>query len=319
MCLKHTTPPSVIVVDSQKGPSARNGDEPMATMKGRNFRIMMLVLLLGVFASAAEVPAACDQKIATLSAGQLSISSAGCSLRQVMDAVKRVTGIETVMPSTAGALPVFATLGPGQPARVISDLLEDLPFNSRLVAKADGNLLRITLTEQLAPVVLSAADLKKLEEQKKKSDAMNLASARDNYQYDATTKRAELDDSTLKKLPALPPGVPSSMWALYPGIAATVADTGALPSFPATASTAQPAPLVPNSGGLGFQIPSDPGNVPKGAIGLPQLPPGIDPNLGKLYPWNLMQLIQGGFKPNYLPMPPMAGAIPITPPPPAGH
>jgi hypothetical protein len=302
-------------------PVFSNGDEAMANMTGRVFRISMLVLLLGVLGRAADVPAVCDQKIATLSAGQLSISSAGCSLQRVMDAVKHVTGIEAVMPASAGSIRVFATLGPGQPARIVSSLLEDLPFNSRLIAKADGSgsLLRVELTEQLAPVVLSAADLKKLEEQKKASDAMKLASAADANHYESPTKRAELDDSTLNRLPALPPGVPSSMWALYPGIAATVADSGTLPSFPANASPAQGSPLVPISNGQGFQIPADPGAVPKGAIGLPQLPPGIDPNLGKLYPWNLMQLIQGGFKPNYLPVPPMAGPIPFTPPTPTGH
>ena len=295
----------------------------MATFAGRCLRLMVAVLLIAVSGSASESGAApCDQRLATLRAGQLVVASQGCSLQQVLNAISHVTGIETTMPGSANALPVFATLGPGQPAHVVSDLLDGLPFNSRLVAKADGsgNLVRVALTERVAPVVLSPDELKKLAEQKKKNDAAKLAAASDDYQYEQQPRRTEVDAEMIKRLPALPPGVPSSMWALYPGIAQTVADTGSLPSFPTTASSAVPSSGIgSNLGGGNFQIPSDPGAVPKGAIGLPQLPPGIDPNLGKLYPWNLMQLIQGGFKPTNLPTPPMAGAIPITPPPTTGH
>ncbi len=295
----------------------------MAIVAGRCLRVMFAVLLIAASLRASEVLAPqCDQRVATLRAGQLIVSSQGCSLRQVLNAISHATGIETTMPGSASALPVFATLGPGQPARVLSDLLDGLPFNSRLIAKADGSggLVGVALTERRAAVVLSADDLKKLAEQKKKDDAARLALASDDSRYDRTAQRPEVDAEMIKRLPALPPGVPSSMWALYPGIAQAVADTGSLPSFPETASSALPA----NGAGSGlsgpaFQVPNDPGAVPKGAIGLPQLPPGIDPNLGKLYPWNLMQLIQGGFKPSYPPVPPMAGAIPLTPPPTAGH
>jgi hypothetical protein len=293
----------------------------MSTIAGRCLGTVVALLLIAVGGRAAEVSTAtCDQTIATLSAGQLTVSSQGCSLRQVLNAISHETGIETNMPGSAGTIPVFATLGPGQPARIVSSLLEGLPFNSSLVAKADGSgkLLRVALTARLAPPVMTAVESNKTGAAKK-NDATSLASVPDVYQYEQPSRRAELDDSTLKKLPALPPGVPSSMWALYPGIAQSVADNGgSLPSFPASSTFAQSAPPVTASG-QAFAVPSDPGAVPKGAIGLPQLPPGIDPNIGKLYPWNLMQLIQGGFQPSYPPVPPMAGPISLTPPPPTGH
>jgi hypothetical protein len=297
-----------------------------------------MILLIFVAAGLGQVFAAsCDQPSVSFQAGKLAIISKGCSLQQVLTAVSRETGIETVVPASAGAVPVFAAIGPADPVRVVTELLDGSPFNSTLVAKADGTggLLRVVLTERKAPIadkptvaatqpgaaatapsggkqaVASAPSANRPDpnQDKKNKDEKTAAAQPGNDLQAEARGRPEIDESTLRKLPPLPPGVPTAMWSLYPDI---VQNNGIVPSGPPLLPNGQPAPSATAFNGATFDplraplYPFDPAYAPKGVIGLPQLPPGIDPAIGRIYPWNLMQLIQNPITLPNIKLPPMA-------------
>jgi hypothetical protein len=296
-----------------------------------------MILLIFVAAGFGQVFAAsCDQPAVSFQAGKLTITSKGCSLQQVMTAVSRETGIEAVVPASAGAVPVFAVIGPADPVRVVSELLEGSPFNCTLVSKADGSggLLRVVLTERKAPIsdkpILAATQPgaastapntgkqavasassgnSQAPNSGKKNKDENIAAAQpgDDLQSEQAKGRPELDESTLKRLPPLPPGVPTAMWALYPDI---VQNNGIVPSGAPILPNGQPAPSAANAATFdplrSPLYPYDPALAPKGVIGLPQLPPDIDPAIGRIYPWNLLQLIQNPITLPNIHLPPMA-------------
>jgi hypothetical protein len=309
-------------------------------MRGNSyFSVVCGALMLVIFGltSLLAYGGTCDRMQVTFKEGQLGIQSNGCSLQQVLEAVKDKTGIELETPASAAAIPVTINLEPGEPKAVLGLLLHDTDFNYILIA-GDGNTLsRIILTERSAAVVpavsaltpppasdaalkaekaasaVSAAakepatkDPKKKKEEKKVED--EVAAVEDDG--DDALKKPELDDATLKKLPQLPPGIDPGMWRLYPSI---VQNGGVVPdgppTFPGGGSLVQPT-----SGQAGMSAQSgsfeDPLPGPKGVIGLPTLPPEIDPNMGKLYPWNLMQLIQGPIIYPNVTLPPPAKPVP---------
>ena len=115
-------------------------------------RILVLVVMVLTASARTMFAANCDQPRVSFQDGQLSISSAGCSLRQVLTTVARQTGIETEIPPSTSAIPVFFDLGPGNPRQVVRALLEGVPFNWSLAIRenASPNLERIVLTEQIA-------------------------------------------------------------------------------------------------------------------------------------------------------------------------
>lgn len=277
----------------------------------------------------------CDRPDVTFKAGQLTITSKGCSLQQVLTAVTRETGIEAVVPASAAAVPVFGVIGPADPVRVISELLDGSPFNCTLVAKADapGGLLRVVLTERKAfvpdkPAVAAAqpsatpatgarnggsalaaasSGAGPNQDIKKKEEIAVLPQPADDIQSEQARGRTPIDDETLKKLPQLPQGIPTAMWSLYPQI---VQNGGIVPSGPPILPNGQSASAFSNPGAYdpltSPLLPFDPAFAPKGVIGLPQLPPNIDPAIGRLYPWNLMQLIQSPITLPNIQLPPPA-------------
>jgi hypothetical protein len=292
--------------------------EAIASRRRGSMVVLLFIALAGC--SGQLFAKTCDQPVVSFKAGQLSVSSNGCSLQQTLNAISRQTGMEVEMPASASTIPVFAVLGPGDPARVISELLEGSPFNCTLTAKADGSggLVRVVLSERVAfvpdkppaaagPPAAPAASARtggaqgatrassgsapdpNKDTKKKKEDGPTVASADYDDQSDQPRRRA-LDEDTLKKMPPLPPGVSTDMWQLYP----TLVDNGGVaPSGPRILPNGQPAPPVSAFNSANNEQPlGDPAAVPKGAVGLPTLQPGIDPAIGKLYPWNLMQLIQ---------------------------
>lgn len=305
-------------------------------MRGNNsFSVVcraLIFVILGL-TSLLAVGGTCDRMQVTFKEGQLGIQSNGCSLQQVLEAVKDKTGIELEAPASAAAVPVTINLEPGEPSAVLGLLLHDTDFNYILVAGDGNSLSRIILTERSAAVVpaISALapppasdaapkaekataakepatkDPKKKKGEKKVED--QVAAVEDDG-GDAL-KKPELDDATLKKLPQLPSGIDPGMWRLYPSI---VQNGGVIPggppALPGGGSLVQPTPGQAGMPGQSGNF-EDPPPAPKGVIGLPTLPPEIDPNMGKLYPWNLMQLIQGPIiYPNFT-MPPFAKPIPL--------
>ena len=290
----------------------------METIANRHRGSIVALLFIVVAGCTGQLLATtCDQPVVNFKAGQLSISSNGCSLQQTLNAVSHQTGIEVDMPASAATVPVFGVLGPGDPGRVISQLLDGSPFNSTLTAKADGSghLVRVVLSERVAFVPDKAptavgqlgapAGSANVSGAQIKEERSPLASAGVNDLSDSPRPRRELDEETLRKLPPLPAGVPVAMWQLYPSL---VDSGGIVPSGPQILPNGQPAPFNSNLQPSG-PVPGDPGYVVKGAIGLPPLPPGIDPAIGKLYPWNLMQLIHGPVQLPNIQLPPMAQPI----------
>jgi hypothetical protein len=288
----------------------------------------ILVLFLIVLTGCAEpmLAAGCDQLRVSFQDGQLTISSAGCSLRQVLTLVGRQAGIETEVPLSASAIPVFFTLGPGNVRQVLSALLDGIPFNWSLAIKENGsaNVERVMLTELITPrevpkpaeaAALTAptsakGDGKVVPGQsapsnrggEAKPDGITTDASVGSSQSDQPPRRADVDDSTLSKLPALPPGVPSAMWSLYPGI---VDNGGAVQSGPPVLPSGQLA----STNILASPSGPNPNTVPMGCYSCP-VPPGINPAIVTLYPQNLMQLIQMPVTLPNISVPPMAPPIP---------
>jgi len=297
-------------------------------------RRILVMLLMAVTGCAGPLFAAsCERPLVSFQAGQLTISSTGCSLLQVLTAVGRETGSETEIPPSAGATPVFASLGPDDPRRVVSALLEGFPFNWSLKTTPDESrsLERILLTERRAPLVeetkaLVGAVANVTENgtllaghapagntgTTTKGNEAAAAASLEVQQSDQPQRRTEIDDSTLSKLPTLPPGVPTGMWQLYPGI---VANGGAVQSGPPILPNGElapaPSPATASNLPTASNVPSlafDPASAPKGCTACP-VPPGVDPAIVKLYPANLMYLVQQPITLPNIQFPPMAQPI----------
>jgi hypothetical protein len=274
----------------------------------------LLLLVLAGCAGQLFAAASCHDPVVGFQAGQLTIASQGCSLQQVLTAVGRQTGIETQVPASASAVPVFANLGPGDPRQVVSALLDGAPFNWSLAIKGDefSRLVGVVLAERIAPLkpekppvaaVQVAATLaanatynrKPLVGQAPPDNNREMAreitgnatseAALQHQPSDQPRRRAEIDDATLSKLPPLPTGVPTGIWALFPDVVANIVANGgpAQSSFPSSAPASNPAEPPPNSA-------RNPALGSKGCSSCP-IPPGVDPRVVNLYPSNLMQLI----------------------------
>ncbi len=308
-------------------------------------RCALLLLAFVAFSSLASGDT-CDRMQVNFKAGQLSIQSSGCSLQQVLEAVQEKTGIQLDMPPLAATVPVTVNIEAGEPTAVLTTLLAGTNFNYIIVAGGAGNLpAQVILTDVPAAAVTTAPavatpkadasapapatvvaskekepvkpkkakDKDKDAEKEGKKAEPQIASGDD----DGAQPKPELDDATLKKLPQLPAGIPAAMWRLYPDLVQNVLQNGG--SIPQDAPTLQGGALgLPTAGqagqlgqpGVGTNF-VDPPPLPKGVVGLPTLPPGIDPNMGKLYPWNLMQTIPGPIIYPDIKLPPMAQPIKI--------
>ncbi len=299
----------------------------LAVVSDRLGRMVALLLLMALSGGAGQLFAAtCDQPQVSFQAGQLTISSNGCSLQQVLTAVGRQTAIETEIPASASTIPVFAKLGPESPRKAVSALLDGIPFNWSLATKEDDSrsLVRVVLTERSAspelaePSVAAAASSlaanagangRFMGGQTPPSNGRETtmeASTFADEQSNQPRRRAELDDSTLAKLPPLPPGVPTAMWQLYPSL---VQSGGVVQSGPPVLPNGQLAAAASLTSASSAASPFDPALAPKGVINLPPLPSNIDPAIGRIYAWNLMQLIQNPITLPNLQLPPMAQPI----------
>ena len=279
-----------------------------------------LLLLAIVAISSLAHGGTCDRMQVNFKAGQLAIQSSGCSLQQVLEAVQEKTGIEMEMPALASTVRITVELEAGEPTAVLASLLGGTRFNYVIVPGSQGSLpTQVILTEVPAAAAATApvdsapkvestpavalapkepAKPKKAKTKEKKAEDQ-VAAAED----DGGQPKPELDDSTLKKLPQLPAGIPAAMWKLYPDI---VQNGGVVPQGPPVLpGQVTPAPAGQPAQSFYFEDPV----VAKGVVGLPTLPPEIDPNMGKLYPWNLMQTIQGPIIYPPIKLPPLAPPI----------
>jgi len=280
-------------------------------------RFVSLLLLALALCAGQLVAGVCDQPVVNFQAGQLTLSSNGCSLQQVLAAVSNKTGIETKMPAAASTVPVFAHLGPADPRQVISALLDGIPFNWSLAIASDGSrsLVAVTVSERSVSSDPIRASLTQgpttlngklpagrvASGSAKASGSNDAASASDAPLQDQPKKHTELDDATLNKLPPLPAGVPSSMWQLYPDVVSDMLANG--PSQNSTGTSGGANPLTSSS-----LNPSNNSNVPtqgRGCWSCP-VPQGIDPRVVLPYPPNLMQQVQMPITPPNLPQYPPA-------------
>lgn len=277
-------------------------------------RILALLMLVLTGCAGQLFAASCDQPRVSFQAGQLTISSQGCSLQQVLTAVGRQTGIETQVPASASAVPVFANLGPGDPRQVVSALLDGTSFNWSLATEGNVSrrLVAVVLTERSAPLepaklsaaaqaaATLAANGKPPASQallvNKQERANATEAAFQDQPPDQPKRRVEIDEATLSKLPPLPPGVPSSMWQLFPDIVANIVDNGGVVQG---GPNGQPGPTASSPTASA----SDPAFAPKGCQNCP-VPPGVDPRMRGLYPWDLMQQIQMPVRPSNVVQPP---------------
>lgn len=288
------------------------------------------LLLVLSFSASSLYAGTCDQAV-QFKGGLLSIQSNGCSLQQLLQAVQTQAGIEVDIPLSAAGVPVVLNADPAEPATVITSLLSTTKYNYYLVGGAQNSVARVVISEIKPPApsalpvqvtppqqVASVAPPKavppvaKKETKKKKQDQDKDDKLAEVINSDDEPKpKPELDESTLRNLPQLPPGIPAALWRLYPEI---VQNGGVVPNNPLSLSNGNPIPQ-PAAGqdpNVSY-YPQDAPPVPKGVVGLPTLPPGIDPNMGKIYPWNLMQTINGPITYPNIVLPPMAPPIGGTP------
>jgi hypothetical protein len=293
----------------------------MSAIASHRFGRLVALLMLALTACAGQLLAAvCDHPVVHFQAGQLTLSSNGCSLQQVLTAVGRNTGIETKLPASTSTVPVFANLGPGDPRQVVSALLDGIPFNWSLALAEGGSrsLVGVVLTEQIRSPEAATPSVAAVTTEhgnllagqtlpgNKRGTTLNAGKGKEaateaslEDQPDQRKRRAEIDDSTLSKLPPLPPGVPTGMWQLYPDVVANIVanDGAAQSSSPALPNGQLASSLTPSASG--------PGSVGRGCRNCP-VPPGVDPRIVNLYPWNLMQLIQSPITQPPLQLPPPA-------------
>ncbi len=288
----------------------------MAVAGARRAALISFFILLFLAACTSPLFAkGCEQPTVTFTSGKLSVSSNGCSFQQVFEAIKRQTGIDVVLPPSASTVPIFAVAGPGDPAHVVSELLEDSPFNSTITARSDGSgsLLKIVLTERVAfvPDQLTPAQIET--QNAMKAAAKDKEKGKDTVVADNAgdiKRRPQFDDDTLKKMPTLPGNIPVAMWNLYPSL---VENGGVPPTQTAggpAASSSGPFNNGIDGAGPNTNNPYDSATYRKGAMNVP-LPPGMDPAILKLYPYNLMDLIHNP-PPPPPPGPPLQMAPPLT-------
>lgn len=260
-------------------------------------RVVLLLMAVLASCSLRLLGAVCDQPVVSFSAGQLTISSNGCSLQQVLTAVGRKTGVDTTLPPSTHAVPVFVHLGPGDPRRIVSALLDGVPFNWSLATTDNESpaIIAIVLSDQVAfsaPAQTMSANKKEL------ISASDARSASLSGPLPELPKpRTEIDQATLSKLPPLPSGVPVGMWQLFPDVFSNLMTNGV------TQSSSASFPNQPSSSALNQQSVSAPSSGLRGCEGCP-VPPGIPPNIVNLFPWNTMQLIHTPPTPSTLQLPP---------------
>ena len=186
----------------------------------------------------------CDQP-AQFKNGLLSIQSNGCSLQQVLQSVQDQAGIEVEIPASAARVPVIVKIEPTDPAAAINSLLHGTSFNYYVVGGERTSVARVVVTEVSAPTAptvqppaatqvataspkaVAATEPAKRKAKKKKEEV--IASDEIINNDDEPQGKPELDESTLKKLPRLPPGIPAMMWRMYPEI---VQNGGVAPRCP---------------------------------------------------------------------------------------
>ncbi len=273
--------------------------------------VHILIVLVALSGPAPYTFAAtCDQPRVNLQAGQITISSDGCSLLQVLNRFGRETGVTTEVPGSASALPVYGVFGPGSPKDVVSALLDGIPFNWTVSTEDNsGKLIAVSLAQRTPP--LPAVKVAAVGNGTT-SAGISRSSVSGNVQPEVSAIRPKLDDSNTSKLPQLPPGVPSSMWNLYPSLAL---NGGTVPSGPpllpngqpllTSASTTSSSNSGSSNSGSSNSGPLPPFFGPLGCANCP-VPPGVDPAIRNIYPSNLLQLIGMPIMNPNIQLPPMA-------------
>jgi len=290
----------------------------------RRFMLGCALFLVVSLAGLPSYGSTCDHA-AQFKNGLLSIASSGCSLEQVLNAVQQQAGIEVEVPPSAAQVPIVANLEPGQPSAVLTSLLSTTKFNYYLVPGEQNTVARVVVSEAsaapapvaqaatvqqgAAPAQEAVATAKKKVEKKKKEKVEVASTEVINTDQDQTPK-PEIDESTLRNLPQLPPGLPVAMWKMYPDI---VQNGGVVPDAPLTMSNGTPVPAQANPQEGNPYYYQEPPPLPKGVVGLPALPPDINPAMGKIYPYNLMQTINGPITYPSIVLPPMALPIGVAP------
>jgi hypothetical protein len=291
----------------------------------RRFMLGCALFLVVSLAGLPSYGSTCDHAV-QFKDGLLSIAASGCSLEQVLTAVQLQAGIEVEIPPSAARVPIVANIEPGQPSAVLTTLLSTTKFNYYLVPGAENTVARVVITEPSAPTappVLAtpvpqvaataqeaAPTTAKKKVEKKKKDKVEVANNEVINTDQDPTPKPEIDESTLRNLPQLPPGLPVAMWKMYPDI---VQNGGVVANVPLTMSNGTPVPAQANPQEGNPYNYQEPPPLPKGVVGLPALPPDINPAIGKLYPYNLMQTINGPITYPSIVLPPMALPIGVTP------
>ncbi|HXZ78754.1 MAG TPA: hypothetical protein VEG30_02420 [Terriglobales bacterium] len=236
--------------------------------------------------------------------GQLTISSENSTLREIFDAIRVQTGASIEGAAIDDSIRLATHLGPGSVHTILGDLVYGTPFNLLITTSAESpeKINRIVLTKKLNTAEMARLETadhlaaKAVEKSGRNSVGENIASRVDERNRPSTTA-----DAIPTNRPALPPGIPSEMWNLYPQLLQQ--NTG-LSTPNLTPENIPPLQNARNSQN------TQPVAVSPPPGGYPALPRGIPPEIWTLYPPNIMQLIQNAGPP---PAPtPRPATVPTT-------
>jgi len=222
--------------------------------------------------------------------GQLSISAENSTLRDILDAVHAQTGANIEGSAVNDSSRMVAHFGPGNVRTVLGDLIYGTRFNL-MILTAPGSperINRIVLTPKT-----TAGEMDRMLAADRVAAAAVEKSGRNSVSASANTSHAEgrgrastTADAIPQNRPALPPGIPSEMWNLYPQL---LQNNGLATPNPL------PADIPPLQNARNPR--TEPAAVAPPPGGYPALPRGIPVEMFSLYPPNLMQLIQNAAPP----------------------
>jgi hypothetical protein len=228
---------------------------------------------------------------ARLSAGQLSIASESCSLREVLETIREATGAVLDWSGSDGDEIAFIVSGPGDPAPIVSSILYGTPWNFIITSDYSGSIKRIVLSTRPPSISNSAASAVT-------SKTANISSG--NQAKEQSERKVQ---PTLTVRKQLPPGIPQKMYDLYPSLFQATTGIGIVGNT-TTKSVSNETTLTTTSTFSSGQIHVPVTTPVIGANGLPVLPANIPPAMWNLYPPNLVQLISGPRPAEPIPIPP---------------
>ncbi len=227
-----------------------------------------------------------------LQSGELSIQVENATLKEVLDAVKVNTGATIDAPTLDGTTRVAAAkFGPGDPKQVLTSLLYGTKYNFYVLTSLDSpdKIDRLILKERVGGIdeAFSVHNAAAAAVEKEAHESRVLASLNAAHGSSAIDADGKKTPQQMQRAATLPNEINPAIWNLYPQLAqgggAAGADSSTSTGLIGNKQPEQSRNSPYMSGSSKPQVDSN---------GQVTLPPGVSPEIFKLYPPNLMDLIK---------------------------